>query len=85
MDLVSCNEYTITFQVTHTNAVHVGYASNAAVGLHKQLLQSHGEGWCIHSRVLGNVLYLMTNQKTTKETVMELEARVSRSLEKMGS
>lgn len=33
----------------------------------------------VHSRILGNVLYLMTSQRTALETVRQLEQRLLRA------
>jgi dethiobiotin synthetase/adenosylmethionine--8-amino-7-oxononanoate aminotransferase len=52
-----------------------GYTSNAAVGLQKKLLEPKN-GWCVHSRVLGNVIYFMASQTATKEQVRQIERRV---------
>ncbi|KAL0779323.1 hypothetical protein CaCOL14_003807 [Colletotrichum acutatum] len=61
-----------------------GYSSNAAANLQSALLQGeHGaEGgrWNVHSRVLGNVLYVMTSQTTTQEDIESLENLLRRSL-----
>lgn len=47
-----------------------GYNSNAALSLRNALLEGNiGSNWNIHSRVLGNVLYLMAGQTTTKSSV----------------
>ncbi|KAK3897656.1 pyridoxal phosphate-dependent transferase, partial [Staphylotrichum tortipilum] len=57
-----------------------GYKGSAALALHQALLQEPdgGDGmrWNIHTRVLGNTLYLMTGQKTTEETVRAVESRL---------
>ncbi|KAK4198341.1 bifunctional dethiobiotin synthetase/adenosylmethionine-8-amino-7-oxononanoate aminotransferase [Triangularia verruculosa] len=58
-------------------AIHMGgeagYKSTAAKGLQAALLRgSEGDGG-VHSRVLGNVLYLMAGQTTTEETVRRVE------------
>ncbi|PHH62816.1 hypothetical protein CDD81_6708 [Ophiocordyceps australis] len=45
-----------------------GYGSNAALGLRKALAKQR-DSFNIHSRVLGNVLYLMTGQTTSQSTV----------------
>lgn len=50
-----------------------GYTSDAAKTLQKQLLETKGRGWNVHSRVLGNVLYLMTGQMSTPEDVRRWE------------
>ncbi|KAK4497392.1 hypothetical protein PRZ48_011843 [Zasmidium cellare] len=56
-----------------------GYASTAATGLRDQLLKGVEGGvdnGVIHSRVLGNVLYLMAAMTTTEETISGVEERV---------
>ncbi|KAK8095398.1 Aminotransferase class-III [Apiospora kogelbergensis] len=54
-----------------------GYTSTAAVALRDALRASnHGPAqnpWNVHSRVLGNVLYLMGSQKTGKDVVLHIE------------
>ncbi|KXH35134.1 onanonoxo-7-onima-8-eninoihtemlysoneda [Colletotrichum simmondsii] len=61
-----------------------GYSSNAAANLQSALLQGeHGtEGgrWNVHSRVLGNVLYVMTSQTTKQEDIERLESLLRKSL-----
>ncbi|KAI1146077.1 bifunctional dethiobiotin synthetase/adenosylmethionine-8-amino-7-oxononanoate aminotransferase [Nemania diffusa] len=53
-----------------------GYTSTAAEGLRKRLLVGSddisGVSWNVHSRVLGNVLYMMGNQRTTESEVGEI-------------
>ncbi|KAI1124051.1 bifunctional dethiobiotin synthetase/adenosylmethionine-8-amino-7-oxononanoate aminotransferase [Nemania abortiva] len=53
-----------------------GYTSTAAEGLRKRLLMGpndrQGGSWNVHSRVLGNVLYIMGNQRTTAFEVGEI-------------
>ena len=72
-----------------TNILRIGYTSNAARGLQTRVLQSHtataeqgapGSGFKIHSRVLGNVFYLMAAPTTPLATVRELERAVSSAL-----
>lgn len=63
-----------------------GYGSNAAKGLQVALREGDSAGlgedaWNVHSRVLGNVLYLMVGQKSCVETVRELERRVLSGLD----
>lgn len=54
-----------------------GYASTAATGLRDKLLAgADGADSLIHSRVLGNVLYLMTALTTPGETIAGVEERV---------
>jgi dethiobiotin synthetase/adenosylmethionine--8-amino-7-oxononanoate aminotransferase len=57
----------------------VGYASTAANGLQKKLLGSQ-MGWNVHSRVLGNVLYLMASQTSDRKTLGAIEELLSRAL-----
>ena len=51
-----------------------GYTSNAAASLQSALLATRdiGDGGGVHSRVLGDVLYLMTSLTTKRETVFEI-------------
>jgi len=64
-----------------TDNVNTGYTSGAALGLHAKLLQFEDKGWAVHSRVLGNVLYLMTSLTVSRATVSELEALLGRALD----
>ena len=58
------------------------YASTAATGLRDKLFTgAAGEQWVIHSRVLGNVLYLMAAMTTKKETLEIIEEKVFTALE----
>ncbi|CAK7212847.1 hypothetical protein SBRCBS47491_001603 [Sporothrix bragantina] len=52
-----------------------GYASNAAVGL-QSALSRLSDGFGIHSRVLGNVFYVMAGQTTEVDVVRRIEERV---------
>lgn len=62
-----------------------GYSSNASLGLRDALAQGDAAGsngpWNIHSRVLGNVLYLMAGQTTTQEGVQQLSKLLLQNLE----
>lgn len=58
----------------------LGYYSLAAQDLHARLLQTSDRGWSIHSRVLGNVLYLMTSHVTSRETLESIEGLILESL-----
>ncbi len=58
-----------------------GYNSNAARGLQSSLAIASASNGSIHSRVLGNVLYLMAGQKTEEETVQRVERLVRSALE----
>lgn len=51
---------------------HLGYNSSAAVGLQKKVLEG-SEDFKVHSRVLGNVFYLMASQVTEKKTLSGIE------------
>ena len=63
-----------------------GYTSDAAASVQRKLLGESVEtkpfndigelDWNIHSRVLGNVLYLMASQTTTEEDVRKWESRL---------
>lgn len=55
-----------------------GYKSAAARELQAELAAGSGlwNGWNVHCRVLGNVLYLMTGQTTTVEVVRGMEKLV---------
>ncbi|KAI6780903.1 Bifunctional dethiobiotin synthetase/7 [Emericellopsis cladophorae] len=71
-------------------AIHVrddtiaGYKSNAAQHLRDAVAQGRSGGaggpWNVHCRVLGNVLYVMTSQMTTGETVQQIVRLVEESL-----
>lgn len=58
-----------------------GYKSNASRALQAELLGSARDIMesNVHSRVLGNVLYLMTSQTTGVDTVRRLEQRLLRA------
>ena len=64
-----------------------GYKGSAAQALHAALLEEVGgeEGmrWNVHSRVLGNTLYLMAGQKTTEETVGAVKNRLQEAVLKV--
>ncbi|OCK82396.1 PLP-dependent transferase [Lepidopterella palustris CBS 459.81] len=58
-----------------------GYTSNAANELRDKLLEgSQTYGWSVHSRVLGNILYLMTSLTTDRDTLLQLEEFLLRSV-----
>ncbi|KAK2824761.1 hypothetical protein FQN49_007503 [Arthroderma sp. PD_2] len=56
-----------------------GYTSNAASGLQKKLTAGDGP-FNIHSRVLGNVLYLMASVTSTREVLDKVERLLRKSL-----
>ncbi|KAL0937768.1 bifunctional dethiobiotin synthetase adenosylmethionine-8-amino-7-oxononanoate aminotransferase [Colletotrichum truncatum] len=61
-----------------------GYQSNAAAELQSALLKGDTDGdgqrWNVHSRVLGNVLYVMTSQTVKQDDVERLESLLARAL-----
>jgi dethiobiotin synthetase/adenosylmethionine--8-amino-7-oxononanoate aminotransferase len=63
-----------------------GYKGGAAKAVQAALLQGSEAGdetrWNVHTRVLGNTLYLMAGQKTTQESVRGLEALLRKVLMK---
>lgn len=61
-----------------------GYKSNAARGLQTALLHGCEGGGSIHSRVLGNVLYLMAGQKTKEENIRKVERLLRQALTRLG-
>lgn len=56
-----------------------GYTSDAAKGL-QQKLAAGGEQFNVHSRVLGNVLYLMSSVTSQPESLQEMETMLRSSL-----
>lgn len=67
-----------------------GYASTAATSLRDELLEeekttttttTRSDGAVIHSRVMGNILYLMAALTTSEATLRGIEERVLRALE----
>lgn len=69
----------------HLHAVDgSGYTSTAAEGLRQRLLMGTDSkpnvSWNVHSRVLGNVLYIMGNQRTTESEVGEISDLIRVSL-----
>ncbi|KAI8634974.1 bifunctional dethiobiotin synthetase/adenosylmethionine-8-amino-7-oxononanoate aminotransferase [Xylariaceae sp. FL1651] len=61
-----------------------GYTSTAAEGLRQRLLYGVSDvpvaSWNVHSRVLGNVLYIMGSQSTTEQEVREISDLLRLSL-----
>lgn len=58
-----------------------GYTSVAAAGLQKDLFEeTQGRGFNIHSRVLGNVLYLMASMTTKPQDLSVIETRLVEAL-----
>jgi len=58
-----------------------GYTSTVAVGLRDKLLAGpEGAAQVVHSRVLGNILYLMASITSTKQTLLQVEDMVEKAL-----
>jgi dethiobiotin synthetase/adenosylmethionine--8-amino-7-oxononanoate aminotransferase len=58
-----------------------GYTSNAAAGLRDMLLEDDkAPGQSVHSRVLGNVLYLMASMTSRPEDLRSVEVRLMSKL-----
>ncbi|THZ08576.1 PLP-dependent transferase [Aureobasidium pullulans] len=57
-----------------------GYTSTAATGLRDTLLHDSSEENAIHSRVLGNVLYLMASMTTAPETIASIQRKVQAAI-----
>ncbi|OBW69345.1 MAG: Alcohol oxidase [Aureobasidium pullulans] len=57
-----------------------GYTSTAATGLRDTLLHDSSEENAIHSRVLGNVLYLMASMTTTPETIASIQRKLQAAI-----
>ncbi|OAX84168.1 dethiobiotin synthase [Emergomyces africanus] len=57
-----------------------GYDSNAASGLQRQLAETNADGFNIHSRVLGNVLYLMCDLTSDLDKLGMIEKAVRSAL-----
>jgi dethiobiotin synthetase/adenosylmethionine--8-amino-7-oxononanoate aminotransferase len=66
--------------IAYKDAGGSGYTSSASLGLHKKLLEER-DGWAIHNRVLGNVIYFMTSQTSRPEQVNQVEERILESIE----
>ncbi|KAG8358401.1 Bifunctional dethiobiotin synthetase/7,8-diamino-pelargonic acid aminotransferase [Fusarium venenatum] len=59
----------------------VGYKSLAAKKIQSHLRQGTG-AWNAHSRVLGNVFYVMASQKTSRQSIAELQGLLLDALSK---
>jgi dethiobiotin synthetase/adenosylmethionine--8-amino-7-oxononanoate aminotransferase len=63
----------------------LGYTSSAAVGLRDALLHDiSGSQVQIHSRILGNVIYLMASMTAKREHLAAVEAAFTKKLQKIG-
>ena len=56
-----------------------GYSSSAAAGLQKKMLEGSTD-FNVHSRVLGNVFYLMASQTSRPETLQQIERLLTDAL-----
>ena len=63
-----------------TGAEKSGYTSNAAQGLQAALLKVSPHGFGVHSRVLGNVLYLMASMTSQAGDIAAIEKSLLRAL-----
>ncbi|KAI9148774.1 Bifunctional dethiobiotin synthetase/7,8-diamino-pelargonic acid aminotransferase [Paramyrothecium foliicola] len=67
--------------ITLRSGDDAGYKSTAAQKLQAHLRRGNVDGrWNVHSRVLGNIFYLMAGQKTTPETISSLEGLILEGL-----
>ncbi|ERF70491.1 hypothetical protein EPUS_07347 [Endocarpon pusillum Z07020] len=57
-----------------------GYTSNAAADLQSTLFGISDGGFVVHSRVLGNVLYLMASMTSNQESLAAIEKTLMRAL-----
>ncbi|KAI4731745.1 PLP-dependent transferase [Aureobasidium sp. EXF-10728] len=58
-----------------------GYTSTAATGLRDTLLHDSSSENAIHSRVLGNVLYLMASMTTSPDTIASIQRKVQAAMD----
>lgn len=71
MQLVEVCSWDLKSSIDKANNI-AGYNSNAAKGL-QQRLAVGGDQFNVHSRVLGNVLYLMSSVTSKPESLREME------------
>ncbi|KAK4041223.1 pyridoxal phosphate-dependent transferase [Parachaetomium inaequale] len=81
----------LAIRVASTDGID-GYKSGAARAVQAALLQGHrtDDGtdepqWNVHSRVLGNCLYLMAGQRTTRESIQGVEGRLREAFLEAGA
>lgn len=73
---------TVLAVTLHSPGGGSGYTSTAAASLQSRLLTTlDADGAGIHSRVLGDVLYMMTSLTTTEEQVASLEGSLLKALD----
>lgn len=58
---------------------NLGYTSTAAKGLQQRLAVT-GKSFNVHSRVLGNVIYLMASVTSKPESLREIEGLLREAL-----
>ncbi|KXJ89004.1 bifunctional dethiobiotin synthetase/adenosylmethionine-8-amino-7-oxononanoate aminotransferase [Microdochium bolleyi] len=67
--------------ITLRDGAGSGYKSTAAADLQARLRSGSDDGsWTAHTRVLGNVFYIMASQKTNEATVRGLEKLIVKAL-----
>ncbi|KAK9320410.1 pyridoxal phosphate-dependent transferase [Lipomyces orientalis] len=68
--------------ITLKDSAGSGYTSTVSQDLQARLAQTSGRDWNIHSRVLGNVIYLMTSLTCATEDVRAVEKFVASCLQR---
>ncbi|KAK9235445.1 pyridoxal phosphate-dependent transferase [Lipomyces kononenkoae] len=66
--------------ITLKDSAGSGYTSSISQDLQSRLVQGKGREWNIHSRSLGNVIYLMSSLTSTKQNIREIEEFVGRAI-----
>jgi len=67
--------------ITLVDESGAGYTSNAAIALRDKLVRDDPKSeWAIHSRVLGNVFYLMASMTSSPNVLRSIQATIRRHL-----
>ncbi|KAK9327947.1 pyridoxal phosphate-dependent transferase [Lipomyces starkeyi] len=66
--------------ITLKDSAGSGYTSTISQDLQSRLTQGNGREWNIHSRVLGNVIYLMSSLTSTSQNIRVIEEFVDSAL-----
>ncbi|KAK9360746.1 pyridoxal phosphate-dependent transferase [Lipomyces starkeyi] len=66
--------------ITLKDSAGSGYTSTISQDLQSRLAQGNGREWNIHSRVLGNVIYLMSSLTSTSQNIRVIEEFVDSAL-----
>ncbi|KAK9432163.1 pyridoxal phosphate-dependent transferase [Lipomyces doorenjongii] len=66
--------------ITLKDSAGSGYTSTISQDLQSRLAQGNGREWNIHSRVLGNVIYLMSSLTSTSQNIRMIEEFVDSAL-----